>query len=76
MIGKRGRSERPEIIFKRLASDLPKGQGRDQMILFNGRIDLRGLTYFSPEIDSKEEARAKGMGMEVPGRARTNSSTS
>jgi len=76
VIGKRGRSERPEIIFKRLASDLPKRQGRDQMILFNGRIDLRGLTYFSPEIDSKEEARAKGMGKEAPGRARTNSSTS
>jgi hypothetical protein len=74
VIGKRGRSERPEIVFKRLASDLPKGQGREQMILFNGRIDLRGLTYFTPEIDSKEEARAKGK--EVPGRARTNSSAS
>jgi hypothetical protein len=46
------------------------------MILFNGRIDLRGLTYFSPEIDSKEEAGAKGKGKEVPGRARTNSTKS
>jgi hypothetical protein len=76
VIGKRGRSERPEIVFKRLASDLPKGQGREQMILFNGRIDLRGLTYFTPEIDSKEEARVKAKGKEVPGRARTNSTTS